>query len=189
MNKALKLVKIMKTGPSIPNNTGSRLLQKVTKTSCEEFNRKVFNLLDLVKTMEHKYKMLTPDQLLKDADYDKYGPIGLISTLHDIYGRLITDRDWPASNFLRVTTLLLLLLDHPPTRRLVRSSAFAAEVLTISETALDSPKSKTKRSGLIGLSNSMRRPNVAMGMNHRPRNPEVNFQRGAMLNQRISPKH
>ena len=96
MNKALKLVKIMKTGPSIPNNTGSRLLQKVTKTSCDEFNRKVFNLHDLVKTMEHKYKILTPDQLLKDSDYDKYCPIGLISTLHDIYGRLITDRDWPA---------------------------------------------------------------------------------------------
>jgi hypothetical protein len=96
MNKALKLVKIMKTGPSIPNNTGSRLLQKVTKTSCEEFNRKVFTLLDDVKNMEHKYKMLTPDQLLTDSDYDKLGPIGLISTLHDIYGRLVTDRDWPA---------------------------------------------------------------------------------------------
>ena len=96
MNDVLRLVKIMKTGPSIPNNAGSRLLQKVTKTSCEEFNRKILTLLDSVKTLEHKYKMVTPDQLLADTEYVKYGPIGLITTLHEIYGRLITDRDWPA---------------------------------------------------------------------------------------------
>ncbi|KAI2509164.1 hypothetical protein MHU86_5283 [Fragilaria crotonensis] len=96
MHEALRLIKIMQTAFSIPNNTGSRLLQKVTKTSCEEFNRKIFTLLDSVKGMEHKYKMLSPEMLVKDPDYPTYGPIGLISTLHEIYGRLITDRDWPA---------------------------------------------------------------------------------------------
>ena len=96
MNEALRLIKIMKTAFMIPNNTGSRLLQKLTKTSSEEFNRKIFHLLDQVKNMEYKYKMLTPTKLLQDAEYPKYGPIGLISTLHEIYGRLIADRDWPA---------------------------------------------------------------------------------------------
>jgi hypothetical protein len=55
MNEALQLIKIMRTLYMIPNNMGSYLLKKLTKTSCEEFNRKIFNLLNLVKSMEHKY--------------------------------------------------------------------------------------------------------------------------------------
>ncbi len=95
-NESLRLIKIMQGGYALPVNTGSRLLQKLTRTSCEEFNRKVFNLLDYVKTMEHKYKVLDPRSLLKDSDYPKYGPVALISTLHEMYGRLISDHDWPA---------------------------------------------------------------------------------------------
>jgi hypothetical protein len=79
MNEALWLIKIMKTAFMILNNTGSCLLQKLIKTSCEEFNHKIFHLLDQVKNMEYKYKMLTPTKLLHDAEYAKYGPIGLIS--------------------------------------------------------------------------------------------------------------
>jgi hypothetical protein len=58
--EALCLIKVMQGGNTLPVNTGLQLLQKVTRTSCEEFNRKVFNLLDYVKTMEHKYKILDP---------------------------------------------------------------------------------------------------------------------------------
>lgn len=82
-NKALRLIKIMQGGYALPVNTGSRLLQKVTLTACEEFNRKTFNLLD-------------PRSILKDEKYPEYGPVGLISTLHQMYGRLISDHDWPA---------------------------------------------------------------------------------------------
>ena len=96
INEALRLIRIMKGGYALPVNTGSRLLQKVSHTSCEEFNRKVYNLLDTVKQMEHKYKVLDPRKILTDPSYDKLGPIGLISTLHEIYGRLLTDHDWPA---------------------------------------------------------------------------------------------
>ena len=95
-NEALRLIRIMKGGYALPVNTGSRLLQKVACTSCEEFNCKVYNLLDSVKQMEHKYKVLDPRKILADAEYDKFGPIGLISTLHEIYGCLLTDHDWPA---------------------------------------------------------------------------------------------
>jgi hypothetical protein len=63
-NEALRLIRIMKGGYALPVNTGSRLLQKVARTSCEEFNRKVYNLLDSVKQMEHKYKVLDPRKIL-----------------------------------------------------------------------------------------------------------------------------
>jgi hypothetical protein len=76
-NEALRLICIMKGGYALPVNTGSRLLQKVARTSCEEFNCKVYNLLDTVKQMEHKYKVLDPCKILTDPDYDKLGPIGL----------------------------------------------------------------------------------------------------------------
>ena len=95
-NEGLRLIRIMKGGYALPVNTGSRLLQKVARTSCEEFNRKVYNLLDSVKQMEHKYKVLDPRKILQDPSYDKLGPLGLISTLHEMYGQLITDHDWPA---------------------------------------------------------------------------------------------
>ncbi|KAI2512823.1 hypothetical protein MHU86_1612 [Fragilaria crotonensis] len=94
--EALRLIKVMQGGYALPVNTGSRLLQKVTRTSCEEFNRKVFNLLDYVKTMEHKYKVLDPRSILLDMEYHKYGPVGVISTLQQLHGRLISDHDWPA---------------------------------------------------------------------------------------------
>ena len=95
-NEGLRLIRIMKGGYALPVNTGSRLLQKVARTSCEEFNRKVYNLLDSVNQMEHKYKVLDPRKILQDPSYDKFGPLGLISTLHEMYGQLITDHDWPA---------------------------------------------------------------------------------------------
>ena len=95
-NEGLRLIRIMKGGYALPVNTGSRLLQKVSRTSCEEFNRKVFNLLDKVKQMEHKYKVLDPRKICDDSEFSMYGPIALITTLHEIYGRLLTDHDWPA---------------------------------------------------------------------------------------------
>jgi hypothetical protein len=53
-------------------------------------------LLDLVKTLEYKCKVLDPLKLTKDAEYDTLGPIAIISTLQQTYGRLISTQDWPA---------------------------------------------------------------------------------------------
>ena len=50
--EALRLIKIMHSAYNIPLHTGSRLLVKVSKRSSEEFNRKIFALMDTVKTME-----------------------------------------------------------------------------------------------------------------------------------------
>ena len=94
--EALNFLKIMQGGYALSVHTGSRLLMKVTKTSSEEFNRKVFALLDPVKEMEYKYKVLDPKAMKADPDYKTYGPVALISTLQQAYGRLIASHDWPA---------------------------------------------------------------------------------------------
>ena len=86
----------MQGGYALPLNTGSKLLNKVTKTSCEEFNRKIFTMLDSVKAMEYKYKVLDPLKLTKDPEYVTFGPIHLLATLQQVYGRLIATHDWPA---------------------------------------------------------------------------------------------
>jgi hypothetical protein len=86
----------MQGGYVLPINTGSQFLIKVSKKSCEEFNRKIFALLDLVKTLKYKYKVLDPLKLTKDAEYATLGPIAIISTLQQTYGRLISTQDWPA---------------------------------------------------------------------------------------------
>jgi hypothetical protein len=44
MHKARRLIKVMTT-VLIPNNTGSKLLYKPTKTSCGEFSKEIFSLL------------------------------------------------------------------------------------------------------------------------------------------------
>jgi hypothetical protein len=49
-----------------------------------------------VKTLEYKYKVLDPLKLTKDAEYATLGPIAIISTLQQTYGRLISTQDWPA---------------------------------------------------------------------------------------------
>ena len=94
--EALRLIKIMAGGYALPVHTGSCLLMKVTKTSSEEFNRKIFTLLDSVKTMEYKYKVADQKSLASDPDYPKYGPIALVSALQQAYGHLISFHDWPA---------------------------------------------------------------------------------------------
>ena len=81
--EAQRLIKIMQGDYALPVNTGSKLIQKVTKTSCEYFNRKMYTLLDEVKTLEHEYKLSDPKTLTKDdPKYAKFGPlVGVIATL------------------------------------------------------------------------------------------------------------
>ena len=93
---AQKYIKIMQGDYALPVTTGSRLIKKLTRTSSEFFNRKMFALLDDVKIMELKYKLSDPRQLLKDSDYNKYGPLGIIATLQQAHGALLTEHEWPA---------------------------------------------------------------------------------------------
>jgi hypothetical protein len=99
MTEAPRLLKIMQGGYALPVHTGSRLLMKMTKTSSEELNRKVFALLDPVKETEYKYKVLDPKSIKADPEYKTYGPVAFISTVQQAYGRLISFHDWPALAF------------------------------------------------------------------------------------------
>jgi hypothetical protein len=49
-----------------------------------------------VKTSEYKYKVLDPLKLTKDTEYATLGPIAIILTLQQTFGRLISTQDWPA---------------------------------------------------------------------------------------------
>lgn len=46
--------------------------------------------------MELKYKLSDPRQVYKDAEYSKYEPLGVIATLQQAHGALITEHEWPA---------------------------------------------------------------------------------------------
>ena len=94
--EAQRLIKKMGGGYVIPIHTGSRLLIKVSKTSSEEFNRKIFSILDSVKDMEYKYKMMDPGKMVKDPKYVELGPFALLATIQQAYSRLLSFQDWPA---------------------------------------------------------------------------------------------
>ena len=81
---------------ALPINTGSKLIQKITKTSCEYFNQKMYTLLDKVRTLEPDIKMSDPKTLTKDPKYAKLGPLGIIATLQAAHGALLSELDWPA---------------------------------------------------------------------------------------------
>jgi hypothetical protein len=80
----------------LPVKTGSKVLLKFTKTSSEEFNRKVFALLDAVKQMEKIYKLAYPTSIVVDTHYNTHGHIALIAWVQKEHTDLITDHDWPA---------------------------------------------------------------------------------------------
>jgi hypothetical protein len=94
--EAQKQLKIMNGGYAMPIHTGSEMLKNLTKTSSEFFNRKIFALLDLVKTMEHEYKLVDPKTLSSDNDCSTLGLLGIVATLQAAHEALLTEHDWPA---------------------------------------------------------------------------------------------
>jgi hypothetical protein len=119
---------------------------------------------------------------LLDAEYHKYGPIGLISTLsHEMYGRFISDRDWPAlaTKLPQAATLQVLRL----VAQIPISNAFVADNLTTSgivpRTATTSPKA------LIKTMTKVTRKKEA---NRHPRKRKLSFLLGDTWNRRTSPK-
>ena len=75
------------------DTTGSRLLLKISKTSCEFFNRKIYNLLDEVKQMEQEYRLSDPKSLVSDSKYHRLGPLALIGTAQAEYGHLRAEKE------------------------------------------------------------------------------------------------
>ena len=77
-------------------NIGTKLIKKVTATSSEFFNRKMFELLDRTCFLESKYHLLDPASIGRDELYTAYGPYAICAKLQDKHCKLITESDWPA---------------------------------------------------------------------------------------------
>jgi hypothetical protein len=93
---AQKYINILQSGYAPPYRTGSKLLKKLTSTSCEEFNRKAFAKLDDVKGMEGKYKITDPKAITLDPNYATLGPIGIVAWAQKEHTQLVTNHEWSA---------------------------------------------------------------------------------------------
>jgi hypothetical protein len=93
---AQKQFKILQSGYAPPVHSGSKLLLKCSTTECEQFNRQVCAMLDLVKKFENKYKLADPKLITTHQDCSKYGPIDLIAWLQREHTDLLKDHEWPA---------------------------------------------------------------------------------------------
>jgi hypothetical protein len=76
---AQKEFKIVQSGYAPPVRSGLKLLLKLCTTECEQFNRQVYEMLDLVTKFENKYKLADPKSITTHQDYSKYGPIAIIA--------------------------------------------------------------------------------------------------------------
>ena len=94
--EALRLIHILAGSYALPLTLGSMLIKKVTSTSSEFFNCKIFALLDEIRTLETKYKLLDPAAMAKDPLSTLYGPYTVCAKLQEEHGKLISDSDWPA---------------------------------------------------------------------------------------------
>jgi hypothetical protein len=93
---AQKQFKSVQSGYAPPFCSGSKLLLKFCATECEQFNRQVYAMLDLVKKFENKYKLADPKLITTHQDYSIYGPIALIAWLQRELTDLLKDHEWPA---------------------------------------------------------------------------------------------
>jgi hypothetical protein len=93
---AQKYIKILQSGYAPPFRTGSKILKKLTLSSCEEFNRKAFALLDLVKHMEGPYKLADLKLITQDNEYATLCPIGIVAWAQKEHTQLVTDHEWTA---------------------------------------------------------------------------------------------
>jgi hypothetical protein len=94
--------------------SGSKLLLKFCATECEQFNRQVYAMLDLVKKFENKYKLKS---ITTHQYYSLYGPIALIAWLQREHTDLLKDHEWPAlasklpqSNYFYKTMVALIVV-------------------------------------------------------------------------------
>ena len=75
----------MQQGYAYTVDLGSKILLKVSNTSCDSFNKHVFTKLEKFLTLEQKYELLYPKLMLQDFEYPAYGPVGICSLLQSEY--------------------------------------------------------------------------------------------------------
>ena len=93
---ALKYIKVMKGGFSLPTDLASTLLMKVCNTGTEMFNRQVMDQYSITDALERRYKMKDPKLLLVDPQYGAYGPVRCCAFLQEKYAILFTQKCWSA---------------------------------------------------------------------------------------------
>jgi hypothetical protein len=93
---AQKQLKNVQSGYAPPVRSSSKLLLKFCTTECEQFNRQVYAMLNLVKKFQNKYKLVDPKLITTHQDYSKYGPIAIIDWLQREHTDLLKDHEWPA---------------------------------------------------------------------------------------------
>jgi hypothetical protein len=95
-SEAQQLIKIMEEAYALPVNTGSGLINKLTTTSSEFFNRKMWALLDSVMTSEMEYELTDPRLFAADKLHTKLGPLAIIAVMQAAHGMLLSQHRWPA---------------------------------------------------------------------------------------------
>ena len=90
---ALKLIKIMDGAYMMPVNFGYTLIRKESNSSCQYFNRTMFEHLDKARQMESMYKIKNPMLLKAHPLYSKYGYIGIYGFLQDEYSKLFAEHE------------------------------------------------------------------------------------------------
>jgi hypothetical protein len=75
---------------------GEDITAKFCATECEQFNRQVYAMLDMVKKIENKYKLADLKSITTHQDYSNYGPISRIAWLKREHTDLLKYHYWPA---------------------------------------------------------------------------------------------
>jgi hypothetical protein len=109
--EAQRLLKIMQGAYALPVNTGFTLINKLTSTTSQLFNRKMYALLDVVMALEMEYKLKDPRLFVRDVEYVKYGPLAIVAVIQAAHGMLLSQHSgmrshlrYPKSNTSSVST-------------------------------------------------------------------------------------
>jgi hypothetical protein len=94
MAYAQKKFKVLQSGYVPAFRSGSKLLLKFCNTECEQFNRKVYAKLDMVKAFENKSKLADPRSIIIATDYRTLGRSALIAWLQIEHTELVIDHEW-----------------------------------------------------------------------------------------------
>jgi hypothetical protein len=95
-SEAQRLNKVMQDAYAIPVNTGFNLVAKLTGTSSEFFNRKMWALLIATLTVETEYELADPNLFVDNPEYANVGPLALIAALQATHGMLLSQHKWSA---------------------------------------------------------------------------------------------
>jgi hypothetical protein len=114
-SEAQYLIMIIQAAFSMSLNLGSSLNTKVTHTSSEVFNRKMWALLDTVKTAELEYELSDPKLFLKHNNHAILEPLVIVATMQSTHSMLLSQYCWPvltntipqSNNMTALNTIIL----------------------------------------------------------------------------------